>query len=101
MFQEVLRRSVCQTIEKLVEVVQEYPTEVEHIYSPSCVSLVRCGGCCGDENLECHPTQTTNVTMQVSKALYYWVFKAGVGNDRETNMNKLDLKTMENFYSVL
>lgn len=65
MFQEVWGRSYCRTIEKLVEVVHEYPTEVEHIYSPSCVPLVRCAGCCGDENLECHPTQTTNVTMQV------------------------------------
>uniref|UniRef100_A0A672FK35 Placental growth factor b n=1 Tax=Salarias fasciatus TaxID=181472 RepID=A0A672FK35_SALFA len=67
MFQEVWGRSFCRTIEKLVEVVQEYPTEVEHIYSPSCVPLVRCAGCCGDENLECHPTQTTNVTMQLLK----------------------------------
>lgn len=65
MFQEVWGRSFCRTIEKLVEVVQEYPTEVEHIYSPACVPLIRCAGCCGDENLECHPTQTTNVTMQV------------------------------------
>nr|XP_020485769.1 placenta growth factor-like isoform X2 [Labrus bergylta] len=67
MFQEVWGRSFCRTIEKLVEVVQEYPSEVEHIYSPSCVPLVRCAGCCGDENLECHPTQTTNVTMQLLK----------------------------------
>lgn len=65
MFQEVWGRSFCRTIERLVEVVQEYPTEVEHIYSPSCVPLVRCAGCCGDEKLECHPTHTTNVTMQV------------------------------------
>uniref|UniRef100_A0AAZ3RGK3 Platelet-derived growth factor (PDGF) family profile domain-containing protein n=1 Tax=Oncorhynchus tshawytscha TaxID=74940 RepID=A0AAZ3RGK3_ONCTS len=65
MFQDVWGRSFCRTIEKLVEVVQEYPGEVEHIYSPSCVPLVRCAGCCGDENLECHPTQTSNVTMQV------------------------------------
>uniref|UniRef100_A0A3P9PGQ4 Placental growth factor b n=1 Tax=Poecilia reticulata TaxID=8081 RepID=A0A3P9PGQ4_POERE len=67
MFQEVWGRSFCRTMEKLVEVVQEYPTEVEHIYSPSCVPLVRCAGCCGDENLECHPTETSNVTMQVKK----------------------------------
>uniref|UniRef100_A0A3B5LKQ2 Placental growth factor b n=1 Tax=Xiphophorus couchianus TaxID=32473 RepID=A0A3B5LKQ2_9TELE len=59
-------RSFCRTMEKLVEVVQEYPTEVEHIYSPSCVPLVRCAGCCGDENLECHPTETSNVTMQMT-----------------------------------
>lgn len=67
MFEEVWGRSFCRTIEKLVEVVQEYPTEVEHIYSPACVPLVRCAGCCGDENLECHPTATTNVTMQLLK----------------------------------
>lgn len=65
MFQEVWGRSFCRTIEKLVEVVHVYPMEVEHIYSPSCVPLVRCAGCCGDENLECHPTRTTNVTMQL------------------------------------
>uniref|UniRef100_A0A8C6T099 Placental growth factor b n=1 Tax=Neogobius melanostomus TaxID=47308 RepID=A0A8C6T099_9GOBI len=67
MFQEVWGRSFCRTIEKLVEVVQEYPSEVEYIYSPACVPLVRCSGCCGDENLECHPTHTTNVTMQLMK----------------------------------
>uniref|UniRef100_A0A3Q3RP98 Placental growth factor b n=1 Tax=Mastacembelus armatus TaxID=205130 RepID=A0A3Q3RP98_9TELE len=66
MFQEVWGRSFCRTIEKLVEVVQEYPAEVEHIFSPSCVPLVRCAGCCGDEKLECHPTRTTNVTMQMT-----------------------------------
>uniref|UniRef100_A0A667XDN8 Placental growth factor n=1 Tax=Myripristis murdjan TaxID=586833 RepID=A0A667XDN8_9TELE len=71
MFQEVWGRSFCRTIEKLVEVVQEYPTEVEHIYSPSCVPLVRCAGCCGDEKLECHPTQTSNVTMQVKQGQEY------------------------------
>ncbi|XP_057716051.1 vascular endothelial growth factor A isoform X1 [Corythoichthys intestinalis] len=67
MFQDVWARSLCRTIEKLVEVVQEYPSEVEHIYSPACVPLVRCAGCCGDEKLECHPTLTTNVTMQLLK----------------------------------
>ncbi|KAJ7990711.1 hypothetical protein DPEC_G00289750 [Dallia pectoralis] len=67
MFQEVWGRSFCRTIERLVEVAQEYPGEVEHIYSPSCVPLVRCAGCCGDEYLVCHPTQTHNVTMQLLK----------------------------------
>lgn len=65
MFQEVWDRSFCRTIEKLVEVMHEYPSEVEHIYTPSCVPLVRCAGCCGDEGLECYPTRTTNVTMQL------------------------------------
>ncbi|KAG9336441.1 hypothetical protein JZ751_002788 [Albula glossodonta] len=67
LFQEVWGRSFCRTIEKLVEVVQEYPGEVEHIFSPACVPLVRCAGCCGDEKLECHPTHTSNVTMQLLK----------------------------------
>ncbi|XP_026881311.2 placenta growth factor [Electrophorus electricus] len=67
LFQEVWGRSFCRTIEKLVEVVQEYPGEVEHIFSPTCVPLVRCAGCCGDENLECHPTLTANITMQLLK----------------------------------
>ncbi|MGH0166325.1 UNVERIFIED_CONTAM: hypothetical protein FKN15_070243 [Acipenser sinensis] len=64
LFGEVWGRSFCRTIEKLVEVVQEYPAEVEHIFSPACVPLWRCAGCCGDENLECVPTDTYNVTMQ-------------------------------------
>ncbi|XP_067310880.1 uncharacterized protein pgfb [Pseudorasbora parva] len=67
LFQEVWGKSFCRTIEKLVEVVQEYPGEVEHIFSPACVPLVRCAGCCGDENLECHPTLTSNTTMQLLK----------------------------------
>ncbi|CAL9687042.1 unnamed protein product [Knipowitschia caucasica] len=67
MFQEVWGRSFCRTIEQLVEVVQEYPSQVEYIYSPACVPLVRCSGCCGDEKLQCHPTHTSNVTMQLLK----------------------------------
>ncbi|XP_073725643.1 snake venom vascular endothelial growth factor toxin-like [Misgurnus anguillicaudatus] len=67
LFQEVWGKSFCRTIEKLVEVVQEYPGEVELIFSPACVPLVRCAGCCGDENLECHPTLTSNTTMQLLK----------------------------------
>ncbi|XP_015205538.1 placenta growth factor isoform X2 [Lepisosteus oculatus] len=67
LFGEVWGRSFCRTIEKLVEVVQEYPSEVEHIFSPACVPLWRCAGCCGDENLECYPSQTYNVTMQLLK----------------------------------
>ncbi|KAJ8290485.1 hypothetical protein GJAV_G00013450 [Gymnothorax javanicus] len=67
LFQEVWGRSFCRTIEKLVEVVHEYPGEVEHIFSPACVPLVRCAGCCGDEKLECHPTHTSNVTIQLLK----------------------------------
>lgn len=65
-FQEVWGRSYCRALERLVDIVSEYPGEVEHMFSPSCVSLLRCTGCCGDENLHCVPVETVNVTMQVS-----------------------------------
>ncbi|XP_049754792.1 placenta growth factor isoform X2 [Elephas maximus indicus] len=66
-FQEVWGRSYCRALEKLVDIVSEYPSEVEHMFSPSCVSLLRCTGCCGDENLHCVPVETVNVTMQLLK----------------------------------
>uniref|UniRef100_A0A672N7T7 Placental growth factor b n=1 Tax=Sinocyclocheilus grahami TaxID=75366 RepID=A0A672N7T7_SINGR len=85
LFQEVWGKSFCRTIENLVEVVQEYPGEVEHIFSPACVPLVRCAGCCGDENLECHPTLTSNTTMQVrifplTRPTIFTVSKVGTYN---------------------
>ncbi|KAM9421458.1 vascular endothelial growth factor A-like isoform 3-T3 [Salvelinus alpinus] len=67
LFREVLERSLCRSMERLVEVEQEYPGGVEYIFSPACVPLWRCAGCCGDENLECHPTLTRNVTMQLMR----------------------------------
>uniref|UniRef100_F7ITA3 Placental growth factor n=1 Tax=Callithrix jacchus TaxID=9483 RepID=F7ITA3_CALJA len=66
-FQEVWGRSYCRALERLVDIVSEYPSEVEHMFSPSCVSLLRCTGCCGDENLHCVPVETVNVTMQLLK----------------------------------
>ncbi|XP_033262201.1 placenta growth factor isoform X2 [Orcinus orca] len=66
-FQEVWGRSYCRALERLVDIVSEYPGEVEHMFSPSCVSLLRCTGCCGDENLHCVPVETVNVTMQLLK----------------------------------
>ncbi|XP_014374367.1 placenta growth factor [Alligator sinensis] len=64
-FQEVWGRSFCRPLEKLVDIVTEYPSEVEHLFSPSCVSLRRCTGCCGDERLQCVPVEMANVTMQL------------------------------------
>ncbi|XP_038262734.1 placenta growth factor [Dermochelys coriacea] len=66
-FQEVWGRSFCRPLEMLVDIVSEYPSEVEHMFSPSCVSLQRCTGCCGDETLQCVPVETANVTMQLLK----------------------------------
>ncbi|KAM7158793.1 placenta growth factor isoform 2-T2 [Molossus nigricans] len=64
-FQEVWGRSYCRAMERLVDIVSEYPDEMQYLFSPSCVSLLRCTGCCGDETLHCVPVETANVTMQI------------------------------------
>ncbi|KAL1789729.1 placenta growth factor [Sigmodon hispidus] len=66
-FNEVWGRSYCRPIEKLVDIIDEYPDEVSHLFSPPCVPLSRCGGCCGDESLHCVSIKTANVTMQILK----------------------------------
>lgn len=71
-FLEVYERSFCRTIETLVDIFQEYPDEVEYIFKPSCVPLMRCAGCCGDEGLECVPVDVYNVTMEVRAQLANW-----------------------------
>ncbi|XP_051792622.1 vascular endothelial growth factor Ab isoform X3 [Acanthochromis polyacanthus] len=64
---EVYNKSLCQPRELLVEILQEYPEEVEHIFIPSCVVLTRCAGCCNDEMLQCMPTSSYNVTMEIKR----------------------------------
>ncbi|KAM9353815.1 vascular endothelial growth factor A-A isoform 2-T2 [Symphorus nematophorus] len=64
---EVITKSMCQPREMLVDIFQEYPEDTEHNYIPSCVVLNRCGGCCNDEAMECVPTETRNVTLQVMR----------------------------------
>ncbi|KAF4788556.1 placenta growth factor isoform X1 [Turdus rufiventris] len=66
-FREIWNRSFCRPLEQLVDVITEFPNEVEYIFTPSCVSLKRCGGCCGDEGLRCVPVETSTVTMQLLK----------------------------------
>ncbi|KAK1339367.1 hypothetical protein QTO34_020050 [Cnephaeus nilssonii] len=58
-------RSYCRAMEKLVDILSEYPHEMQYMFSPSCVPLLRCTGCCGDEALHCVPVETANVTMQI------------------------------------
>uniref|UniRef100_A0A3B3Z7H1 Platelet-derived growth factor (PDGF) family profile domain-containing protein n=1 Tax=Periophthalmus magnuspinnatus TaxID=409849 RepID=A0A3B3Z7H1_9GOBI len=64
---EVYNKSLCKPRELLVEIIQEYPEEVEHIFIPSCVVLTRCAGCCTDEMLQCMPTSSYNVTMEIKR----------------------------------
>ncbi|XP_066508475.1 vascular endothelial growth factor A-A-like isoform X2 [Hoplias malabaricus] len=64
-FLDVYTKSLCNTREVLVDVLQEYPDEIESTFIPSCVVLSRCAGCCNDEALECRPTETRNVTLEV------------------------------------
>ncbi|XP_067831588.1 vascular endothelial growth factor A-like [Heptranchias perlo] len=64
---DVYWRSVCQTRETLVAINGEYPNEVEYLFVPSCVLLSRCSGCCNDEQLQCVPTDTDTVLMQILK----------------------------------
>lgn len=66
-FLEVYNRSVCRPREVLVDVLEEYPGEVEYLFIPSCVALMRCAGCCMDEALECTPVVTHNVTLEVKR----------------------------------
>ncbi|KFQ41634.1 Placenta growth factor, partial [Nestor notabilis] len=66
-FREIWNRSFCRPLEQLVDVITEFPNEVEYIFRPSCVSLQRCGGCCGGEGLRCVPVETSTVTMQLLK----------------------------------
>ncbi|XP_022519664.1 vascular endothelial growth factor Ab isoform X1 [Astyanax mexicanus] len=66
-FTEVYNKSMCRPREVLVEVQQEYPDDIEHIFIPSCVVLMRCAGCCNDEMLECTPTITYNITMEIQR----------------------------------
>uniref|UniRef100_A0A8C2BR47 Vascular endothelial growth factor Ab n=1 Tax=Cyprinus carpio TaxID=7962 RepID=A0A8C2BR47_CYPCA len=66
-FMEVYNRSLCRPREVLVEIQQEYPDDTEHIFIPSCVVLTRCAGCCNDEMMECTPTVTYNITLEIKR----------------------------------
>nr|ACY68721.1 vascular endothelial growth factor isoform 2 [Parasuta nigriceps] len=66
-FMTVFERSACRPIETMVDVYQEYPDEVEYLFKPSCVLLMKCGGFCNDEALECEPTEVHNISMEIMK----------------------------------
>ncbi|XP_026551345.1 vascular endothelial growth factor A isoform X2 [Pseudonaja textilis] len=70
-FMTVFERSACRPIETMVDIYQEYPDEVEYMFKPSCVLLMKCGGFCNDEALECVPTEVYNVSMEIMKLRHF------------------------------
>lgn len=64
-FVEVFKRSACQTREMLVSILEEHPVEGADFFKPFCATVLRCGGCCNDESLECTAVGEHSVGREV------------------------------------
>ena len=67
--------AVCEP--ELRTVPLNLPVEANIQYSPTCVRLEQCGGCCSGPLLTCQPTVTKTVKFQVrvwsdAEVVHYW-----------------------------
>ncbi|AIZ77383.1 putative vascular endothelial growth factor-like protein [Parapoxvirus red deer/HL953] len=58
-------KSKCMPRDTVVYIGNEYPGSVGERYNPQCVTVKRCGGCCGGDNKVCTSTETANTTVTV------------------------------------
>ena len=57
-----LKSAVCMPEYRTVSLKRE---DALILYSPRCVRLPQCGGCCANDLLECQPTRVTPVNLTV------------------------------------
>ncbi|XP_068115520.1 vascular endothelial growth factor B [Hyperolius riggenbachi] len=64
---DIYNRSKCQPRWVLLNLLSEFPQFSEFLFSPSCITVQRCAGCCLDEAQSCFPLQSKNIKMEVLK----------------------------------
>ncbi|WIF30096.1 VEGF-E [Orf virus] len=85
---EVLKGSECRPRPIVVPVSETHPDLTSQRFNPPCVTLMRCGGCCNDESLECVPTEEANVTMELMGA-------SGSGNNGMQHLSFVEHKNCD------
>lgn len=62
--------SRCEVRGELIDVRQEHKSlPSEAIYSPSCVKVNRCSGCCQSDSVQCVPTSVYTTRVQISQRI--------------------------------